>query len=261
VDEPTPRDDETSSACPSPADEPSPEGEETSSTPGKPVDEPTEEIDKSPVPEPTGSSTEPPKQQRRSNEFWLAVLGVIATMVAGIAGGITTYLTGVEHDKQENVRTQATFTRTAQVQAYNKFLNAITAFDHALRYEYQKIDPPTLPVEQVSQPERDLIQSQQDLFEAAIGLTFYGTTDVMNTLTNVLDATNKLKQALGVWESHHPPGTRASTDKAESHVFKCGQQNTINELLFAEDQFGAAARKDLGLPPLQNNFLLISICN
>ena len=238
------------------------EGEETSSTPGKPVDEPTEAIDESPVPEPPGSDAEPPKKQRRTNEFWLAVLGVTATMVAGIAGGITTYLTGVEHDKQENVRTQAAFTRTAQLQAYNKFLNAITAFDHALRYEYQKIDPPTSPARSVSRPERDFAQSEQDLVEAAIGLTFYGTTDVMNTLTDVLDASNRAQtRKLGDWESHHPPGTPASTDKAESHNFKCGQQKTLNELLFAEGQFGAAGRKDLGLPPLPNNALVINICN
>jgi hypothetical protein len=254
VDQPTPRDDETSSARTSPPDEP--EGEEKSSTPGKPVDEPTGESDESPVSEPPGSDAKAPKEPRRTNEFWLGALGVVATMLVGVVGAVATYFTGVQHDKQETLRAQASFNRSEQVQAYNKFLYAITAFDHALRYEYQIIDPPTAPARSVSRPERDFAQSQQDLAEATVGLTFYGTPDVMRTLTGVLTAANRLKGNLADWELHH------STDKESAHNWKCGQQNPLNDLLLAQAKFSAAGRKDLGLSSVADlNILFISICD
>ena len=135
VDEPTPREDETSSAHASPADEPTAEGEETSSTPGKPVDEPTEESDEFPVSEPPGSDAESPKKQRRSNEFWLGALGIVATMLAALVGAVATYFTGVHRDDQETLRAQTSFTRSEQVQAYTAFSNAHNDLRQALLYK------------------------------------------------------------------------------------------------------------------------------
>lgn len=233
-------------------DEPTPAHGEPSSAPESPTDEPPREG----VSEPSGSDAEPPSKQRRSNEFWLAVLGVVATALVGVVGAATTYFTGVAHDQQESMRAQASFNRSEQVQAYNKFLYAITAFDHALRYEYQIIDPPAVPARSVSRPERDFAQSQQDLAEAAVGLTFYGTPDVMRTLTDVLNAVKRLKGNLADWELSH------STDKESSHEFKCGQQNDLNYLEFAQAKFGAAGRKDLGLSSVADiNIMFFSICD
>jgi hypothetical protein len=178
-------------------------------------------------------------------------------MVVGVAAMVMTWYAGEQHDKQETLRAQASFNRSEQVQAYNKFLNALNGFEHALRYEYQIIDPPTVPARSVSRPERDLAQSQQDLNEAAVGLTFYGTPDVMRTLTEVLNAANRLNDNLVAWELLH------STDKELSHKFKCTQQNTLNDLSFAQAKFSAAGRKDLGLssPVAEFSIIYISVCD
>ena len=220
------------------------------------MDEPTGESDESPVSEPPGSDAEAPKKPRRTNEFWLGALGVVATMLVGVVGAVATYFTGVQHDKQETLRAQASFNRSEQVQAYNKFLNAVNGFDHALRYEYQIIDPPAVPARSVSRPERDLAQSHEDLGEAAVGLTFYGTPDVLRTLTEVLTAVERLKGNLADWELSH------STDKESSHNFKCGQQKDLYALQSAQAKFSAAGRKDLGLSSVADlNILFISICD
>ena len=54
-----------------------------------------------------GGRAEP--AERRSNEFWLAALGVISTMVTGVVGTAVTWYSGDQHDKnsfnQEITRT------------------------------------------------------------------------------------------------------------------------------------------------------------
>jgi hypothetical protein len=123
VDEPAFEDKEAASAPSSPpADESTPQGNETSSVP---VDEPMPNGEGTSTPPDSPASTaEPPKTQRRSNEFWLAVVGVVATTLVGVVGAVTTYFTGVEHDQQENKRQQTSFIRDQQVTAYTAFADA-----------------------------------------------------------------------------------------------------------------------------------------
>jgi hypothetical protein len=114
--------------------------------------EPTPQGDKT-SPQSPASDAEPPTKQRRSNEFWLAVLGFISTVVAGVVGAVMTWYTGEQHDHQETMREQASFahetmraqtsfTRSQQLEAYTAFDTAIVEFHDSVRDEVEQYTAP-----------------------------------------------------------------------------------------------------------------------
>ena len=82
------------------------------------------------------SDTAPPKLQvelvnkeSRSNQFWLAALGIVSTMVVGVVGAFLAWYTGKQDDEQETMRQTASFTRSQQLGAYTAFDSAIDEFE------------------------------------------------------------------------------------------------------------------------------------
>jgi hypothetical protein len=85
-----------------------------------------------PKQEQPGASLDQPKQEpgkapsRRSNEFWLALAGMAATVVVGITGSLLAYQTSTHQSKAESDRAALTFSREQRKTAYADFLTADT---------------------------------------------------------------------------------------------------------------------------------------
>jgi hypothetical protein len=262
VDESTPRDDEPSSARPSPADEPSPEGEETSSTPGKPVDQPTEESDESPVSEPPGSDAEPPKKQRRSNEFWLATLGIAGTLLAAIAGGAATIASGVEHDNHdtksaqvsfahESQSAQTSFARTQQVAAYTGFVNSAGDLTQSLLYERNEDVNryPYIAQRESLTPNSDREKSSYDFDHAFYEVSLFGSPRARDAADKAREISGRFSIYLITWEFEHP--ATAGTPSCRAVVlFLNNTDDLLMKLGAAIGRFQDVAREDLGIPSI-----------
>jgi hypothetical protein len=87
--------------------------------------------------EPTGASPDQPKQEpgnarsRRSNEFWLALAGIAATVAVGITGSWLAHQTSTDQLKAESGRAALSFSREQRKIAYAEFLNAAFDLDRA----------------------------------------------------------------------------------------------------------------------------------
>lgn len=257
MEEPAPAHGEPSSAPESPTDEPTPEGEETSSTTGKPADGPIQESDASPVSKPLGSEAEPPQKQRRSNEFWLAVFGIVATTLVGVVGAVTTYFTGVEHDKQESMRAQTSFTRGQQVAAYTAFANAYTDLKDALMYQRDTIvcrySDFTATCTAVP-PKQDLQTSYSNSLDALNKIVFEGSFAANDGAVKVVWKAAQLQDLYREWGRNHPDPANARRVDPEGSARELGafrdkSKSLLGEMADFNSKFIDAARSDLGLPP------------
>lgn len=258
MDGPTPPHGEPSSAPEPPTDEPAREGEETSPTPGKPADEPLDGTDKTRVSEPPGSDAEPPRKQRRSNEFWLGALGIVATVLAAFVGAVATYFTGVQHDNQETLRaqtsftqetlrTQASFTQSQRGQAYTAFLSAADKFqsfwipaltDITNRYSSGNISHSSTPAID------DMTTSFYDLVDASARVSFFSSKEVDTAAKNMThlaaDVINYLTRLARDPENAHPSPADGPAFNGKTDQLGRAMGSTANGFI-------CAARKDLGM--------------
>jgi len=182
-------------------------------------------------------------------------------MVVGIVGTVATLYSANQHEEQESIRAQTSatqesnraqtsFTRAQQVQTYTAFLNAVNGFvDAALYKYYHTIAPGHGNVVVFAAPQHDLPTSWLIFGNAATGLAFSSSGDVMNRLGHLVDAMDNYYDMLVNWDVHHPPGSPATTDD-DFAAFKGQQRQTLMDLYKAENDFSNAARNDFGLAPL-----------
>jgi hypothetical protein len=87
--------------------------------------------------EPTGAGADQPKQEpdkarsRRSNEFWLALAGIAATVMVGITGSWLAHQTSTDQLRAESQRAALSFSREQRKISYAEFLNAASDLDRA----------------------------------------------------------------------------------------------------------------------------------
>ena len=80
---------------------------------------------------PSSAAQEPAKWwQRRSNEFWLALAGIAATLIVGLTASLVAYLVSIHHDKAESDQAALSFSRKQKENAYAAFLDSVAALDH-----------------------------------------------------------------------------------------------------------------------------------
>ena len=72
-----------------------------------------------------------PERPGRSNEFYLALAGIAATVVVGLVGGLLTYQTSKNQMTAETQRSALSFSREQRKVAYVEFLNALFDLDRA----------------------------------------------------------------------------------------------------------------------------------
>jgi hypothetical protein len=126
------------------------DGEPTSGSPEPPRQELGEDSGK----EPTGASPEPPTQQLgksrsgRSNEFWLALAGIAATVVVGLTSNWLAYQSSGRQLKAESDRTAQGFSRDQRKVAYADYVNALadlSSAEYKVRYPFP--GDPSVPVD------------------------------------------------------------------------------------------------------------------
>jgi hypothetical protein len=242
-------------------------------TPGPPsaADDVSSDTDGTPS-APKSTDTHDVTTQKRSNEFVIAVLGVIATMVVGIAGGVSTYFTGLEHDKQENIRArdsatresisaQSSFTRSQQVAAYTAFTNACGDLAQAL--DYQRITIVTryayaVQIAPIPPSKQDPETLYAVFVNAVNAVSFSGSQPVQDAAKKVLRKANEIKALHADWEINHSPhpnrggppanpSSAAVPSIAEVSDFDNKSQALISQLYDADKDFSCKARNDLGL--------------
>lgn len=253
MDEPPSKDDETSSApAPLRPDEPI-HGDEASATPGEGLS----------AAEGSASDKEPPKdkKERRSNEFWLAAIGMAGTLLGAIAGGVATYVTGVEHDDHDraNVQTsltaasqsaQVSFTRAQQLAAYTRFTDSYDDLWAALsakldtvlrRYPYD-IVLMNAPLAAKTDVETGLI----NLDHAANLIDLFGDGPTQDAASKIRDVLNQVRLEIDTWESTHTtadPPTCLEVTQFSNHIVV----DDLNQLNSDEHRFNDAARATLGI--------------
>jgi hypothetical protein len=261
ADEPTPTPDEPPSVPGSATDGPMPEGEKPSSASAE------QQGGESSVSEPPTPDAMPPEKKHRSNEFWLAALGMAGTLLAGIAGGVATYVTGVQHDNHDtasaaasftraSISAQASFTRSQQVEAYTAFLSAISDFsaswlaaiqDLTHTYAESHHSDEIFPVPGWKVPAKyDVATSQWKLEDARERLTIFTSKEVDAAAVKVW----KLADDMVDWYDH----LKMDPENAHPSLLQPGevleQVRTDNiDLNDDRQKFLCAVRKDLGSPP------------
>src|SRR5271163_1133371 len=78
--------------------------------------------------------------QRRSNEFWLALGGIAATLIVGITGSSLAYSASTHQVKAESDRTALSFSREQRKNAYAAFLDAVATLDRQ-ELEFSALSP------------------------------------------------------------------------------------------------------------------------
>ena len=95
--------------------------------------------------EPTVSATERSVQlpaaprSRRSNEFWLALAGIAATLLVGLTSSLLAYRSADHQLKAESDRAAASFSREERKRAYADYVNAVADLGRA---EFKIRNPP-----------------------------------------------------------------------------------------------------------------------
>jgi hypothetical protein len=169
--------------------------------------------DESSVSETPASDTPPPKlrvelvnKESRSNQFWLATLGIVSTMVVGVVGAFLAWYTGKQHDEQETMRQTASFTRSQQLDAYTAFDSAIAKFEDSVNTEERLYTAPYEGADTHLGPrsKQDFATSFNNLLKAGSKVIFCGSKEVGKAQVEVMNEASEIHDALRRFEDSHP---------------------------------------------------------
>ena len=150
------------------------------------------------------SDTAPPKLQvelvnkeSRSNQFWLAALGIVSTMVVGVVGAFLAWYTGKQHDEQETMRQTASFTRSQQLDAYTAFDSAIAKFEDSVNTEERLYTAPYEGADTHLGPrsKQDFATSFNNLLKAGSKVIFCGSKEVGKAQVEVMNGASEIHDA------------------------------------------------------------------
>jgi hypothetical protein len=237
-------DDKPSSAPASPAAEHAPQVEETPPAP--------------PAAAPALLKVELVNEKRRSNEFWLAALGIVATMVVGVVGAFVTWYAGKQHDEQETIREKNKFTQSQQKQAYTAFVDAandfIFAFESDVQDTVNKYASPfgpswkpsfQIPTRPAISVKNDETMSDNNVVAANLQVSFFASKDVKAAADIVMvkvDEIDRYDKPMKFYPQDTHPMPSDPDFQSHYEALHKGLEN-------ARDAFVCAARKDLGADP------------
>jgi hypothetical protein len=248
VEEPTPAHDETSSGSASPTGERPSEGE---STPAKPHGGQSGS-------EPLASDPAPPKlevlvkEEKRSNEFWLALASIIVALVVGAIAAGSGWYTANRHDEQATMRQKINFTQAQQKEAYAGFINAASDVAIAIQLRVKAIENryPYFLHSLIPEGKADVEAKFTDFGHALDLAQLYGSARVRDDSNKVFDAAAQSRLIIVGWEVTHPDNGPNDAPCPELLEFENKTESNRQQLANAIDHFNDAAREDLGIPPL-----------
>jgi hypothetical protein len=236
VDEPTRAHDETSSGASSPAN---PHGGQSGS-------------------EPLASDPAPPnsevlaKKEKRSNEFWLALASIIATLVIGSIAAGSGWYTANQHDEQATMRQKVSSTQSQQKEAYAGFINSASDVAIAIHLRVKAIENryPYFLHSPIPEDKAD-IETTFTHFGHALDLAqLYGSAGVRDQSNKVFDAAAQSRLTVVGWEITYPANGPDDAPCPELLAFENKTESNRQQLANAIDRFNDAARENLGIPSL-----------
>jgi hypothetical protein len=170
----------------------------TEASPKGPADHDDDPTGQSP---PTGPSSNPaapdqpeaiPKHAKpgRSNEFYLALAGIAATVLVGLTGGWLTYQASTRQMTAESERAALSFNREQRRSAYTEYLNALSDVDRAeynIRNAYNVSLNGPLDSKQVENQSRVYAEATDRLNRASSAVRLLASRDVAEARDAIRD--------------------------------------------------------------------------
>ena len=195
------------------------------------------------APQPTEPPAPKPQRSKRSNEFYLALAGIAATVVVGLVGALLAYQASARQVAAESERSALVFGREQRKVAYTEFLNALSDLDRAefnIRYA---IDPSLgggPDTRQLEDQYDDYTEATDNLNRAASAVRLLASPDVASAREAIRDEHSNIFMKINTLMEAADRGDPANVlDDLRRQV---GLAST--EL---EERFIDAAKKDLGV--------------
>jgi hypothetical protein len=143
---------------------------------------------------PSSAAQEPAKSgPRRSNEFWLALAGIAASLIVGTTGSWLAYSASIHQVKAESDRVALSFSREQRKNAYADYLNTVAILENAEFNFYNVFEK--LPID-IKQAEHQL-DVQNDAFgefiRASSTVRLLASTDVAAAREKIRDKHNDIQ--------------------------------------------------------------------
>jgi len=126
----------------------------------------------------------------RSNEFFLALAGIAATVVVGLAGGWLTYQASTRQIEAESDRAALSFNREQRKTAYTEYLNALFDVDGAeydIRYQHNPSLSGPLDSKQLEDQYKAYIAAKDRLNRASSAVLLLASRDVADARAAISD--------------------------------------------------------------------------
>jgi hypothetical protein len=222
----------------SPVEETTPAHDETSSAPASDAAPPQLEV--------------LVKNEKRSNEFWLALASSVAALVvAAIAVGAGWY-TANHHDEQEAMRQKVNFTRSQQKETFAAFINSASDLAIAIQLRVKGIENqyPYFLHSPIPEGKADVEARLTDFGHTLDLAQLYGSARVRDESNKVFDAAAQSRLIIMGWEVTHPDSGPDNAPCPELLAFENKTESNRQQLANSIDRFNDAAREDLGIPGL-----------
>jgi hypothetical protein len=134
--------------------------------------------------------------QRRSNEFWLALAGMLATVIVGITGSWLAFSASNNQIKAESDRAALSFSREQKENAYANYLDALAALENE---EYKLWDLFKRPPFDMKQAEDQLVLQNEafdKLQRASSTVRLVASSDVETARKNIRDRHNAIQNSI-----------------------------------------------------------------
>lgn len=147
---------------------------------------------------PRSAAQEPAKSgPRRSNEFWLALAGIAATLIVGTIGSWLAYLASTNQVNAESDRAALSFTREQRENAYVGYIDAVAVLENAELNLYYAFDKLPIDMKQGEQ-QKDLQEEAYKKFvRAGSSVHLLASPDVEAARQKIRVKHNKIQNDIG----------------------------------------------------------------
>lgn len=184
---------------------------------------------------------------RRSNEFWLAITGIFATVVVGIVGSTLAYRTAGNQITAETNRTTSQFNKDQRISAYTDFLTAYSDLEEA-EFEFaHQLAPNTFNSDSVVDKSANFRAKSDKCRQAVSRVDIVGSEAVTRAMTKIINGHNDIQNkiqplALTIMKSDNP---QKYVSQVADLQYAIEREQRDDDGLRME--FVKAAKADLGL--------------
>lgn len=198
---------------------------------------------------PTGQAEEQQRtspassKPRRSNEFWLALAGIAATLIVGTIGSTLTYSTSTHQIKAESDRAALNFNREQRKNAYADFLIKLSGLENAEYKVSEKFEIRPFDINQAEDQVKINNEAFDDFSRASSTVRLLASPEVAEARVAIRDKhkniQNCIAHIMAVARATHPENAIGLAIELQSQLDLIGSKLVPH--------FIEVARIDLGL--------------